>query len=67
MVHALEDVMDMFVHCSYSVEPFFCGGGVEFVVIIELYDAWINAIVTSVGGEFVRSGGCGITGKFCKR
>ena len=67
MVDALEDVMDVVVHYSHSVEPFFYGGRVEFVAVIELYGGWIKAIETSIRGEFVGSGGCGIIGKFCKR
>ena len=67
MVDALEDVVDVVVHSSHSVEPFFCGGGGEFVVVIEVYGAWIKAIETSITGEFVGSGGCGIVGKFCER
>ena len=57
----------MVVHCSDSVEPFFCGWRGEFVVVIEVYGAWMKAIETSIRGEFVGSGGCGIRGKFCKR
>ena len=67
IVDALEDIVDMVVHYSHSVELFFCGGGGEFVVVIEVYGAYINAIETSVGGEFVGSGGCSIIGKFCER
>ena len=66
-VDALEDVVDVVVHCSYSVEPFFCSGRGEFVVVIEVCGAWIKAIETSIKGEFVGSGGCNIIGKFCKR
>ena len=67
MVDVLEDVVDVVVHGSHSVEPFFCDGGGEFVVVIEVYGAWIKAIETSMRGEFVGSGGCGIVGKFCER
>ena len=67
MLDALEDVMDMVVYCSHSVEPFFCGWRVEFVLVIEVYGAWIKAIETSIRVEFVGSGGRGIVGKFCKR
>ena len=67
MVDALEDVVDVVVHCSHSVEPFFCSGRGEFIVVIEVYDAWIKAIETSIRGKLVGSGGCGIIGKFCKR
>ena len=67
MVDTLEDLVDMVVHCSHSVEPFFCGGGGELVFIIEVYSAWIKAIETSIGGEFVGSGGCSIIGNFYER
>ena len=67
MVDALEDVVDVVVHYSHSVEPFFCGRRGEFVVVIKVYGASIKAIETSIRGEFVGSGGCGIIGKFCKR
>ena len=66
MVDTFEDVADMVVHRSHSVEAFFCGGRVEFAVVIQVYSAWIKAIKTSVGGEFVGSGGCSIVGKFCE-
>ena len=67
MVDALEDVVDVVMHSSHSVEPFFCGGGGEFVVVIEVYGAWIKAIETSIRREFVGSGGCSIVCKLCKR
>ena len=67
MVDALEDVVDVVVHCSHSVEPFFCGWRGEFAVVIEVYGAWIKATETPIRGEFVGSGGCGIIGKFCER
>ena len=67
IVDALEDVVDMVVHCSYSVELFFCGRRGEFVVVIEVYGACIEAIETSVREEFVGPGGCGIVGQFCER
>ena len=66
IVDVLEDVVDMVVHCSHSVEPFFCSGGGEFVVVIEVYSAWIKAMETSIRREFVGSGGCGTIGKFCE-
>ena len=67
MVDALEDVVDVVVYGSHSVEPFFCGWGAEFVFGIEVNCAWIKAIETPIRGEFVGSGGCAIIGKFCKR
>ena len=64
VVDLFEDVVDVVMHCSHSVKPFFCNGGKEFVVVIEVYGAWIKAIETSVGEEFVGSSGCSIIGKF---
>ena len=37
MDDAFKDVVDMVVACSHSIEPVFCGGGGEFVVVIKLY------------------------------
>ena len=51
MVDMFEDVVDMVMYCSHSVEQFFCGGGGEFVVVIEVYGAWIKAMETSIRGE----------------
>ena len=49
VVDSFEDVVDVFMHGSNSVAPFFCSGGGEFVVVIELYDTRMKAIETSVG------------------
>ena len=67
IVDGLEDVVDVVVHCRYSVEPSFCGRRGEFIVIIEVHSAWIKGTETSISGEFVGSGGSSIIGKFCKR
>ena len=67
MVDALEDVVDVVVHCSHSVEPFFCGRRGDCAVANNGYCAWIKAIETSIMGGFVGSGGCTIMGKFCER
>ena len=53
IVNMLEDIVDVVMHYSHSVDPFFCGRGGEFVIVIEVYCVWIKAIKTSVGGEFV--------------
>ena len=66
-VDTIEEVVDLVVHCSYSVTAFFCGGRVEFAVVIEVYSVGVKAIGPSVRGEFVGSGSCGVIGKFCKR
>ena len=67
IVAMFEYVVDIVGHCSHSVESFFYSRRGEFVVVIEVYGAWIKAIETSVGGEFVGSGVCSIMGKFCER
>ena len=59
--------MDLVVHYSHSMEPFFCSGGGEFIVVIEVYGEWLKATETSAGGEFVGSGSCSNIGKFCER
>ena len=67
MVDSFKDVVDVIVYCSHSIEPFFSSGGRVFVVVIGVYGAWIIALETAVGGEFVGSGGCGLIGKSCER
>ena len=67
IVDSFEDIVDVVVHSSHSVKPFFCSSRAEFVVIIKVYGAWIKAIETSVWEEFISSGGCGIISKFCVR
>ena len=67
IVASFEDVVDMVVHYSNFIEPFFCSQRGEFVVVVEVYSVWIKSIETSVGAEFVGSGRCCIVGKFCKR
>ena len=66
VVDSFEHVVDVVMQCTHSVEPFFCSGGGEFVVVIEVYGTWIKAIETSIWGEFVGRGGYGIAGKFCE-
>ena len=66
VVDSFEDVVDVVMHCSHSVEAFFYSGGGEFVVVIEMYSVWIKVIETSTWREFMGRGGCGIVGKFCK-
>ena len=66
VVDSFADVVDVVMHCSHSAKAFFCGGGGEFIVVIQMYGAWIKAIETSVWGEFVGRGGCSIAGKFCE-
>ena len=67
MVDTFEDVVDVVVHSSHPIKRFFCSGGGEFVVVIEVYGAWIKAIETPIRGEFVSSAGCCIIGKLCVR
>ena len=67
IVAVFEYGMNMVLHCSHSFQPFFCGRRGEFVVVIEVYGVCIKAIVGSVWGEIVGSGGCWMVGKFCER
>ena len=53
MVDSFQNIMDVVMHYSHSVELFFCSGGGEFAVVIKVYGAWIEATETSVGGKFV--------------
>ena len=57
----------MVVHCSYSIEPFFCSKKEEFIVIIKVYGAWIKHIELSTGAELVGSGGYNVVGKLDER
>ena len=67
MLDSFEDVVDVVMHCSHSIEPFFCGRGEEFVVIVGVYSTCIKPLETSALGDFVVRSGCGIVGKFCER
>ena len=63
----LEGIVYLFVHCCHSISPFFgCGRG-EFVVIIKVYGSRVETTETSIRGEFVGSGCCGVVGKFGER
>ena len=59
--------MNMVVHYSPCIEPFFCSRRGEFIVLIEAYSVLVNAIETTLWGEFMGNGGCSVIGKFCKR
>ena len=67
MLDTVGDVVHMVVHSSHSVETFFCSRREEFVVVVKAYGVWIKAIRTSVGEEFVDTGGSGGVGRFCRR
>ena len=47
IVNTLENIVDVVVHSSHSVELVFYSGRGEFVVVIEMYSAWLKAIETS--------------------
>ena len=64
---SFEYILNVVVHCSYLVKPFFCGGKVEFAGIVNKHSAWIKGIEASVYVEFVDSSGCGVVGKDSKR
>ena len=67
MVDSFEDVVYVVVHSSHSDKLFCCGGAGEFVVMVEVYDVRIKRIKTSVWGELIGSGCCGVVGKFWER
>ena len=48
VVDAFEDVIDVVLHCSHSMEPFFCRGAGEFLFVLEVYGVEITLIETSV-------------------
>ena len=67
MVDVLEDIVVMVVQYSYSMEPFVCGAGTEFVVVIEVNSVEFKTIETSALGEFMSNGSCSVVSKFSKR
>ena len=67
VVDVFEDIVDIVVHYSHSVKPFFCSRCGEFVVVVNVYGAWIEAIETSARGECVGCSSYGIIVKFCER
>ena len=44
VVYVFENVVDMVVYCSHSVNPFFCSGRAEIGIIIKVNDALIEAM-----------------------
>lgn len=64
---AFENVVYVVVLCSHSAEVFFCSRRGEFVVVIKVYGACIEAIVPSAWGEVMCSSSCDIIGTFCQR
>ena len=66
MVDALEDIVDIVVNSSHSMEPFFYGRGEELIVLIKVIGVQIEAIKTPACGEYLSSGCWGIAGKFCE-
>ena len=67
MVNALEDIMDVVVHHSHCIEPFFYSVVEQFILVIEVYRVWIEAIESPISREIVHSGKCSIVHNFCKR
>ena len=63
VIDIFEDVMHVFARCSHSIEPFFCTGRVEFIVVIEVCGMLVKSIGTSVRGECAWSSGSGVVGK----
>ena len=48
VIDSYKDVMDVIGHYSHLIKLFFYGGGWEFIVVIQLYNASIKAIQTSI-------------------
>lgn len=53
VVDCMEDIVDKIVHYRHSIKIFLCRRRGDFVVVINLYSAFIKSIETSVWGEFV--------------
>ena len=51
-----ENIIDMIIHHSYSIQVFFCSGEEELIGIVAMYWACIKVIKTSIKGEFVSIG-----------
>ena len=47
MIDSFEDVMNVVVYSSHSIEAFFHSRRGEFVVAIEVHGMWIKGIATS--------------------
>ena len=67
VVDSFEYVVDVVMHCSNSVKPFFCRRGGGCVVVIKVHGAWIKAIETSVGRKFVGSRGYNIKARLYEK
>ena len=67
VVDLFKDMMDVVVYYSHSIMRFFCGRRQEFLVVVQVYDAWNKVVEISPSGEFISTGCCSIVGKFCER
>lgn len=47
IVDVFEDIIEVVVHCSHSVDPFFCSSGTQFVVVGKEHIAYIKTTETS--------------------
>ena len=56
VIDSFNNIKDVIVHHSYSVQPFFCSRREEVLVVDEVHDACIKPVETSIWGEFVGSG-----------
>ena len=65
VVEGCEDITDIVVHYSNSIESFFCSWWREFIVVVTTYSAQIEATETSVQKEIVGTSGCSMISKFC--
>jgi len=65
-VDLLEGVMDLVVDGCHLVQPFFSGGGGEFIVIVKVNGVRVPAIEAVVGEVLMGRMGCCIVGKLGK-
>ena len=67
MLDVFKEIVKGVKQCRQLVLPFFFNRGGGFVVIVDLYGVWIQAMKPSILGEFVYNARCGVVGKFCER
>ena len=67
VVDLLKDIVDVVVHYSHFIKPFFfCRRG-DLLVVVEVHGAQVEVIETSVWAGFVDSSACGIIRRFYEK
>ena len=67
VVDLFEQFVGMVIYCSYPIKLCFCCRRGQFVVVIKVYNAYIEAIEASVEREFVCGASSSIVGKSSER